>query len=77
MSAMAQVKIVVEKEPLLEEIVVEDLPEAVALIEQLQKEAQELRARLAEKNRLAEQKQLLYSIALIQEQALRSKLVRV
>ncbi len=75
MSAVAQLKTVAEKDLLLNEIT-GDLPQAMSLVEQLRKEAQELRERIAENIQLAEQKKLLLSIASLEEQLLRSKLVR-
>ena len=59
MGAMAQLKIPVEEVPMPEqEVVIEDLPEALALIERLQNESHAL------------------GIMMIQEQMLRSKLMR-
>ncbi|HMV49060.1 MAG TPA: hypothetical protein PLD20_19730 [Blastocatellia bacterium] len=75
MSAVAQLKTVVEKDLLLNEIT-GDLPQAMSLVEQLRKEAQELRERIAENIQLAEQKKFLLSIASLEEQLLRSKLVK-
>ena len=77
MGAMAQLKIPVEEVPMPEqEVVIEDLPEALALIERLQNESHALRVRLKEKKHLAEQKRLSLGIMMIQEQMLRSKLMR-
>ncbi len=76
MSAMAQVKVSVEEELPLEASCREELRRALRLIEQLQKESRDLRARLAEKEQLAEQKRLLLSSTSAHEQILRSELVK-
>lgn len=76
MSAMAQLKISVEEDSLIEESCRGELRKAMDSIEKLQKELRDLRARLAEKEHLAEQKKILLRSASAHEQILRSALMQ-
>lgn len=76
MSAMAKLKISDEEELLWEDTCKDEWQRALGLVAQLQKDLQELRARLVEKESLAEQKKLLLHSASMREQALRSELLK-